>query len=125
MMACSSDQVYVSEEERLLPWGRAKVTDQISLTVARSNYSKSEKQLFKLLPKNGNRISSERLVELKTKIDSWSVVHPRNNITVTMRNLMEKVKDNREGFEIKQSKRRGPHSIEYWIEVKKAAGARP
>jgi oligoribonuclease NrnB/cAMP/cGMP phosphodiesterase (DHH superfamily) len=121
-MASASDQGYLfGGGETLSNWGRLKVTDQISLTVANSTYSKSEKMLFKFLPKNGNRISSQRLVEMKKKVDAWSVVHPRNNITVTMRNLMEKVKDNREGFEIKQSKRRGPHSIEYWIEVKKGA----
>lgn len=95
---------------------------EISLTVARSPYSKAEKLLFKFLPKNGDRISSAELIAKKKKSDSWSVAHPRNNITVTMRNLMQKVRENREPFEIRQSVRQGPNPVEYWIELKRSDG---
>jgi hypothetical protein len=92
---------------------------RMSLTTSKRRYSKSEELLFRFLPQDGKRITSARLTELRQKAGGWKVKHPRNNITVTMGHLIEKVKENRERFVIHQSDRCGPHSVEYWIEVRR------
>ena len=93
---------------------------RFTLETRRIPYSNSEMILFKFLPRDGSRISSVRLTQLKARLEGkeWGVVHPRNTVTVTMRHLIDKVKKNREEFEVRQSRRRGPHPVEYWIEVR-------
>lgn len=92
---------------------------RIYLNLARQPYSKMERQLLRFLLKSGGRISSTRLTAMRQKADHWDVGHPRNIVTVTMRHLMRKVRDNRERFLVQQSERRGPHAVEYWIEWKR------
>lgn len=93
---------------------------KVELTTSRKKlYSRSEKQLFQLLPQDGRRITSTELTKRKTRrANSWTVNFPRNNVTVTMKHLIAKVRHNRETFVIHQSRRRGPHPVEYWIEVR-------
>lgn len=92
---------------------------ELSPNSKRKPYSDGERELFQLLPKNGKRISSAQLMIMKKRRSAtWLVKHPRNNVTVTMKHLIAKVRHNRESFVVHQSKRVGPHPIEYWIEVR-------
>jgi hypothetical protein len=82
-------------------------------------YSMLETHVFNMLPKNGRRIKSRQLADARAKMGNWKVANPLNTITVTMNNLMVKVKANKEDFVIvKDGKRPGHHEVEYWIERK-------
>jgi len=93
---------------------------RFSLEPDKINYSVSERELFRLLPKNGSKISSTKLTELKMKmLGDWDVEHPQKNVTIAMTSLRKKVEVNREAFRICRTKRCGPHPIQYWVEWKK------
>jgi hypothetical protein len=78
-------------------------------------YSRSEKELFNLMPKNGKRVSSIALSEKRAEKFGWDVSHGRNAVIVIMKSLAQKIKANQEGFHIQQTKRTGPYPLEYWI----------
>lgn len=111
------------EDQEVLAREAATPSPRVSLnlTVTKKPYSKTERALFKMIPKDGDKISSAKMVAMKKRIDDWGVTFPRNNVTVTMRSLMAKVRHNKEGFVIRQSPRRGPHPVEYWIEERKSS----
>jgi hypothetical protein len=78
-------------------------------------YSRSEKELFNLMPKTGKRVSSIALSEKRRDKFGWDVSHGRNAVIVIMNSLSRKVDANREGFHIAQTNRTGPYPLEYWI----------
>lgn len=87
------------------------------LTVEKKPYSPAERMLFDFLPKDGRKITSTKLVDMrKKKKNDWEVGSARRVVTVTMQHLIRKIKINREEFEIKSSSRRGPYAMEYWLE---------
>lgn len=79
-------------------------------------YSKSERLLFKFVPKSGAKITSEELVRRRKEAENWSIANPRNVVITQMRSLIEKIDGNREPFRLKKSPQLGPYPIEYWIE---------
>ena len=86
---------------------------EISLNPTVVPYSKGEMRLFKMMPKDGTRVTTQDLVGRK----SWGGIEfPRNSLNVTINSLREKVAKNKEAFKIMKTKQRGPHPIEYWIE---------
>lgn len=81
------------------------------------NYSKSEIELFSLMPQNGGKINSTELVEARIKQYNWDIANPRNALAVTMDSLIGKIELNREQFRLRKSKKHlGPYPIEFWLE---------
>ena len=78
-------------------------------------YSRSEREIFNLMPKGGKRISSVSLAEKREDKFGWDVTHARNAVIVIMNSLMRKVYINEEDFHIRQTDRTGPYPLEYWI----------
>jgi hypothetical protein len=89
---------------------------KIDLTPARVNYSKSEIQLFKMIPQDGTKISSKTLVKLKKRKYKWDIANPLNALWVTMDSLMKKIVKNKETFRIRRSEKKGPYPQFFWIE---------
>jgi hypothetical protein len=79
-------------------------------------YSMTETHLFAKLPKNGRKVGSAKIAEMRADMGDWDVKFPLKNITVTMNRLMEKIDDNEEPFQLlKEDKRTGHHKVEYWL----------
>jgi hypothetical protein len=83
-------------------------------------YSKGEMMLFKMLPKDGSRITSEQLASAKQKKSEFEITYPRNSIASTMKSLMMKIEKNREPFRVVKTQQRGPHPTQFWIVDKPA-----
>jgi hypothetical protein len=81
------------------------------------NYSRGERQLFELLPKDGTKISSTDLTASREKRYKWDIDNPRNAVSVTMTSLMQKIVRNREPFRLRKTPQRGPYPVEFWIEM--------
>lgn len=80
-------------------------------------YSKKEQTLFKLLPQDGKKVSSLRLLKgLARKANGALPFHARTSLVGAMRSLIEKSDRNREPFRVKKSDRAGPNPIEFWLE---------
>lgn len=79
-------------------------------------YSKGEKELFKLIPQDGKRISSEELTKLRKRNRGWKIGNPRNTVSSQMRSLVAKVAIYEKKFKLCRTPQSGPYSIEYWIE---------
>ena len=90
----------------------------MSLTTVEMPYTRPERELFELIPKDGTRISSARLANLRQIASNWAIDHQRNNVTTVMQSLIKKVNHNQENFQIKRTKRMGPHLAMYWIEAR-------
>jgi hypothetical protein len=85
------------------------------LTPKFRNYSRSERELFELMPRNGSKISSKDLTDLRHRKFDWDIMNPRNAVAVTMHSLRIKVERNREPFSIYKTKQCGPYPVEFWI----------
>lgn len=86
-------------------------------------YTMMEYHLFDMLPKNGKPVDSNTLADARKKLGAWRAKNPLNVITVTMNQLIDKVKVNREEFRIKKDgKRKGHPEVEYWLELRKGNG---
>jgi hypothetical protein len=82
-------------------------------------YSRSERELFSLMPKDGTKISSIALSEKRKKKFDWDIDNPRNVVIVTMDQLRKKIIRNKEPFRlVKTEKRLGPYPTEFWIEMR-------
>ncbi len=80
-------------------------------------YSRTEQQLFKLLPQNGKRITTEELIErVYDGRKRARPLNPRQSMNSALTRLREKVLRNKEPFRIEKSELRGPHPAEWWIE---------
>lgn len=76
--------------------------------------SRREQELFELLPADGGRISSADLV---TKFYGHQPpLYARQNVVAVMHALMLKFDRSDSQRRVRQSKRRGPHPVEYWVE---------
>lgn len=95
---------------------KPRSVDRIELCNSYVDYSPSEIQLFNMVPKDGSKITSKRLVEIKVKKFKWDIDNPTNALWVTMDSLIKKIKKNRQGFRLMRSEKSGPHSQKYWIE---------
>jgi hypothetical protein len=87
----------------------------IQLNSGETPYSARERSVFKLLPKDGKRITTNQLVKLYYKNDSRQL-NANANIVGVIRSLIRKVDVNKEPFRIQKSARAGPHPLEYWLE---------
>jgi len=85
-------------------------------TVRGDDYSAGELMLLGFLPPDGSEIPSTVLAAMKTQKTRRPAHFQRNAVTVTMRNLMAKVRRNRESFRVRKSKRAGPRPARYWLE---------
>lgn len=79
-------------------------------------YSDSELEIFRLLPKGGRKMSSKVLVAKKYEGAVQPPLNAQKMITSIMTSLIKKVDMNSEEFRISRSKRSGPHPVEFWIE---------
>lgn len=80
-------------------------------------YSPTEAALLKLLPANGDRITTKELAEKFYKKQKRDMpFHGRVYIANAMRSLAMKASKNREKFKLKRTPKAGPHEIHFWIE---------
>ena len=82
-------------------------------------YTMMENHLFAKLPKNGRKVDSADVAEMRKKMGDWDVKFPLKNITVTMQNLINKIDKNKEPFRIiKEDKVPGQPTkgVVYWVE---------
>jgi hypothetical protein len=80
-------------------------------------YSIRERSVFKLLPKDGKRISTKKLAQRFYKKNE-NDLHQNANVVIigVMRSLMWKMEKNKEPLRIMKSARAGPHPLEFWLE---------
>lgn len=76
------------------------------------DYTSKEERLLKLIPRNGERISTDVLTKKFYQRDIPA--NGQQMVTNCMRSLVNKVKKNREGFKIKRTDWERP--IQFWIE---------
>ena len=87
------------------------------MTVKRlRKYNDNELLLLTFVPKGGKAITSAELVKLRKKARRWTIAHPRNAMSVTMRRLIAKIKQNQEPYRLCKTPRNGPTLTKYWIE---------
>jgi hypothetical protein len=84
----------------------------MKLEGSRVNYSERERALFNVLTKKG-RVSTKILARLS---DSF---YKNQSIVSSLVILGKKIDANKEHFHLRHSKRRGPHPIEWWLEVRR------
>ena len=98
-----------------MPWS-------LSQHEGKLHYSKKELALFRLIPKDGKHIDTDKLLSgLYGGKKGEPYQYPYNGrtaMTGAMRSLIDKVKRNNEPFRVMKSERRGPHPMEFWIEGK-------
>ena len=78
-------------------------------------YSPLEKRLFGQLQRSP-----------KSTVDITEAVYPererpfnaRQSVLGALNSLSKKIRQNREPFAIKKSKRKGPHPVNFWVEAK-------
>ena len=87
----------------------------IQLNNGGTPYSKRERSVFKLLPKDGKRISTKQLA---AKFYGHDDLHQNANVVIigVMRSLIWKMEKNKEPLRIMKSARAGPHPLEFWLE---------
>jgi DNA-binding winged helix-turn-helix (wHTH) protein len=79
-------------------------------------YSDMEQELLKLLQKKGAKpIASTDLLKEYYK-DKIAPYNAQQTLIGSLRSLRRKVAHNGEQFQIKNTKRRGPHAMEFWVE---------
>ena len=78
-------------------------------------YSPTEARLLKLLPHNGQRITTKQLTA-KFYRNRDMPVHGQIYIANSLRMLANKIAQNREKFKLKRTPKIGPHDVEFWIE---------
>ena len=76
-------------------------------------YSEAEQAILDLLPRNG-RTTTDQLVT--RRYSSSPPFNARGIINATLNNLIRKVDFNRETFKIVKGARKGPKSMEVWLE---------
>jgi hypothetical protein len=87
------------------------------MTVKRlRKYNDNELLLLSFVPKGGKTITSAELVKLRKRAKRWTIAHPRNAMSITMRRLIAKIKHNHEPFRLCKSPRNGPTLTKYWME---------
>ena len=80
-------------------------------------YSKKERKLFSLLPQDGSRVDTHKLLKgLARKANGIVPFHARTSLVGAMRSLIEKVDLNKEKFKVCKSERSGPNPSEFWVE---------
>lgn len=81
-------------------------------------YSALQRELFKLLPQNGDRVGTQDLLLAKLKQGPWDVRRPRQIVGITMLRLMERMERHKEPCVLRKSE--GPRSQEtkYWLEAR-------
>jgi hypothetical protein len=82
-------------------------------------YSRLQRELFDLLPQNGDQVGTKDLVFAKLKLGKWDVRRPRHIISVTMQRLKTRMELHHEPFVLQRSI--GPRSQEtkYWLEPRR------
>jgi hypothetical protein len=81
-------------------------------------YSKTERELFKLLPPGGGRIDS---IELTAKHYSGEApFHGKTIVVGLINSLMRKLEANGEPFRICKTGLSGPKPIEFWLQKEDA-----
>jgi hypothetical protein len=96
------------------PW-KISNPPRVSRPVRKLNYSAGELRLLRLLPENGDRITSTALVD-KLFPDGGGPFYARSSVVSTLRILMRKIAINDEPFKVFQSAQAGPVPLDYWIE---------
>jgi len=93
------------------------VTETTEYVLSRDKvpYSRSQRELFALIPKNGDKIKSTALAKLKAKKHKWIVDNPNNAVSVHMIHLQSRINANKEPFELMKTDQHGPYPVEYWI----------
>jgi hypothetical protein len=82
-------------------------------------YSKSEREMFQLMPKDGTKVSTKELAEMRQKVRrDRPIEHGRPAVNVIMTSLMNKIKDNKQSFVLRKSKPKGPYPVSFWLEPK-------
>ena len=80
-------------------------------------YSKMEQKLFKLMPRNGKKISTKMLKERYYAAEQEEEPFAaRSIINSSLKALIEKIRRNKEPFIIQHTGRHGPNAAEIWIE---------
>ena len=82
-------------------------------------YSALQRELFELLPQNGDQVGTKDLVFAKLKQGKWDVRRPRHIVSITMLRLMERMERHKEPCVLRKSE--GPRSQEtkYWLELRR------
>jgi hypothetical protein len=98
---------------------RSEHLASIQLNNGGTPYSERERSVFKLLPKDGKRISTKTLAQKFFKKNSDDL-HQNANVVIigVMRSLRWKMEKNNEPLRIMKSARAGPHPLEFWLEKK-------
>ncbi len=79
-------------------------------------YSKTEAKAFNILVSAGKPISSAAVTEKLYGRSKNRPMYSQQTALGSLRSLQRKVKLNREAFTIKNSERKGPHPMQFWIE---------
>ena len=80
------------------------------------HYSRTESQLFDLMPQGGKRISSVELTEAREAKGNWKAEYKKMVVMVTMNNLIKKIDLNQEPFVLRKERSHYHDNVEYWIE---------
>ena len=78
------------------------------------SYSSFERKVFSALKLNKGKSTIDIAEEIYNGGDR--PFNARQSVLGALKNLSKKVKANREPFVVKQSERKGPHPINFWIE---------
>lgn len=79
-------------------------------------YSRSERNAFRFLPKDGTRIDTNTLTDKIYKSTDRRPFNDRQVVLGVMNRLARKVQLNREPFRVQRSERQGPYPVNFWIE---------
>lgn len=90
----------------------------MAFTRRKITLSPKERQLLALLPTNGDRVDTHGLIKLfYADIKEKDVPYNARSIIVSrMRSIIDKTARNNDRPKVCKSLRRGPHSIEFWLE---------
>lgn len=80
-------------------------------------YTNAEQRMLALLPGNGERITSDKIIKLYYRGVSRPY-YARQIVIAILRGLHKKTRHNRDTFMLQKSKRQGPRPMEFWIEKK-------
>jgi hypothetical protein len=80
-------------------------------------YSERERSVFKLLPKDGKRISTIQLAKRYYKKPE-DELHQNAYVIITgvLRSLIWKMEKNKDPLRIMKSAQAGPHPLKFWLE---------
>jgi hypothetical protein len=93
--------------------GRKKKGDDMSRQ--QIAYSPAEERLLKLIPRNGRRITTDKLTAMQYQ-HRQKPFNADAIVRATLRSLMKKVEFNQERYRIVKGPQRGPHTSEIWSE---------